>query len=117
MTRTVSEHAVFRGTIKVDPYPYCPICGDSLRPDAWTSLEHFAICTSGACVDARFWRPVLSFILANIDRIPIKEHYGLHWYCPRRPTDDLLARFRIEQIAQSPTFPELIICTRSPAVT
>lgn len=102
----VTTHATFRGTIVVKPYPYCPICGDALRPDAWTSLDHFAICTQGSCVIRRFWGPVLDFILANTDRIPMVCRYGLHWYTPRNPVDDVLARFRIEQIANGLPFVE-----------
>lgn len=112
-----TDHATFRGKIVVEPYPYCPVCGDALRPDSWTSLEHFAICTQGACVDGRFWRPLLAFVLANIDQIPIVSRYGLHWYTPRNPVDDVLSRFRTAQITQSFPFPERKEYAGLPSVT
>jgi len=99
--RTVNTSATFRGTIVITPYPYCPICGDALRPDSWTSIEHFAICNQVACVDGRFWRKTIDFILANVDRIPITPAYGLHWYTPRDPINDVLAQWRTAQITQS----------------
>ncbi len=112
MDALVTPRSVFRGNIVVEPYPYCPICGDALRPDAWTSLEHFAICNQGTCVDGRFWRRVIAFILANIDRIPITHAYGLHWYTPRDPISDAVARFRAEEIANALPFESIGICAR-----
>lgn len=116
MNDPLTTSAVFRGKIVVEPYPYCPICGDALRPDAWTSLNHFAICTQGTCVDGKFWKPVIDFILSNIDRIPLTERYGLHWYTPRNPVTDVLSQFRTAQISQSLPLIEAIGCRSVPSV-
>ena len=94
MKTTPLPNTTFRGVVIINPHPFCPVCGEPLRTDAWTSLEHFAICPQYVCCTGKHWRPALNFILANIDRIPIVHAYGLHWYTPKYPHSDELACFR-----------------------
>jgi hypothetical protein len=84
----------FRGIVRLDRYPYCPVCGDALPGDRWNSVAGVAICPNGACLIPQHHKQIIEFILSKAPQLPLVCSHGLIWYVPFAPRNDRVAVLR-----------------------